>query len=131
MNTATLTIEALKNQFGGNQWPQFSNLTVEESTVSIDLVVQPDLEWFNGHFPDQPVLAGVVQVHWAVSLCQCFYPISGAFKQINNLKFKTVVLPDTCMRLQFEETVPGEKIKFRYQAITSTEIYSEGRLVFA
>ncbi len=33
--------------------------------LTLDLV--PELSVFEGHFPSDPILAGVVQVHWAIT----------------------------------------------------------------
>ena len=38
------------------------------------MLISPELDWFRGHFPDNPVLPGVVQLHWAVTAAHACAP---------------------------------------------------------
>jgi len=40
---------------------------VDGSSAELDLVVPTDLTYFDGHFVGAPVVAGVVQVKWAIA----------------------------------------------------------------
>lgn len=91
------------------------------------LDIDPGLEWFRGHFPGRPVLAGIVQVHWAVILAASCFGIEQVPMEIKRLKFKSVVVPPDVLDLSLERVTEGE-VAFAY-AGTAGEC-SEGRLVF-
>jgi len=121
---------ALNTELGSNQWPIIQKIISEEGVVQLNLAIAPDLEWFRGHFPDHPVLPGVVQVHWAVSLAIKLVVPQGVFKQIENLKFKSVVLPGMNLMLRLSEIDPGKKIRFVFSSESTGAVHSEGRIQF-
>lgn len=86
--------------------------------------------WLEGHFPQQPVVAGVVQTHWAGELAQYLFPLGDNFIRIDNLKFQQVILPGQSLQLSLDYSVAADSsaVKFRYQQGDS--IFSEGKLVF-
>jgi 3-hydroxymyristoyl/3-hydroxydecanoyl-(acyl carrier protein) dehydratase len=91
------------------------------------LEIDPGLEWFRGHFPSHPVLAGIVQVHWAVMLSASWFGIELQPLEIKRLKFKNVVVPPTVLELTLQR-VSETEVSFDYAGVHGR--YSEGRLVF-
>lgn len=94
--------------------------------ASLDIDVPADLEYLQGHFPGQPVLPGVVQVHWAIEkAAEQFGPL-GTFRSIEALKFHRVIVPDTDVTLDLEYA-PG-RLRFTYRS--SEGQHSQGRILF-
>lgn len=91
------------------------------------LQVDPSLEWFRGHFPGRPVLAGIVQVHWAVLLSTSCFGFDEVPIEIKRLKFKNVVVPPAVLKLTLHR-VSETDVSFSYTGADAQ--YSEGRLVF-
>ena len=79
---------------------------------------------FAGHFPEQPVLPGVVQLHWAVELAQHHLQIAAAFRELVGVKFQKVMQPG--LRLNLELEFDSGELRFRYHAGGDT--YSSGKL---
>ncbi len=127
---ATRFIKLLNSDLDPSQWPNISTPEITDETLKLHLEVGHDLKWFEGHFPENPVLPGVVQVHWAVSLAKRFFVQEKQFRQVENLKFKSVVLPGMALVLQFSGFEADEKIRFSFLASDSGEVHSEGRLLF-
>ncbi len=84
-----------------------------ENTLSITFVAPGDLEYFKGHFTNEPVLAGVVQVHWATQQAIEYFKITSVLNSVDKLKFKHFIFPDKTVLLELKNTKPGQ-ITFRY-----------------
>ena len=41
-------------------------LLINEQKIQLKLKIDEDLFWFQGHFEQHPILAGVVQVDWVI-----------------------------------------------------------------
>lgn len=108
-------------------FPEVRSVSVESGCLRVTLDVSSDLNWFRGHFPDQPVLPGVVQLHWAVLVATACLDVSGVPTEIKRLKFKKVFTPPQNVELTLRECGSAEaQFRFSYEG----EDYSEGRLVF-
>lgn len=115
------------------EWPQIQSHSREQvgdiRNASLRLFISGDLVWLKGHFPGQPVLPGVVQVHWAVSLATILFDIPLTFQAIENLKFQSVVLPNTQLTLNMIYEAKRSRTTFQYR---DTEmLFSEGKIKYA
>jgi 3-hydroxymyristoyl/3-hydroxydecanoyl-(acyl carrier protein) dehydratase len=123
-----MTINDLKLQFASTEWPTFLELQKTEHGCAILLFIRGDIDWFQGHFPAQPVLAGVVQTHWAAEIGKFLFPLGDEFLGMDNIKFQTVILPNQQITLNLEYQPEHNALKFRY---SHNELrYSEGKLAF-
>lgn len=89
--------------------------------------VSPDLEWFRGHFPDKPILAGVVQLHWAAGISLALFKFSEVPVEVKRLKFKSLVTPPGILELTLCKTNKNE-VEFKFNSLGKS--YSLGCLVF-
>jgi 3-hydroxymyristoyl/3-hydroxydecanoyl-(acyl carrier protein) dehydratase len=96
-------------------------------TLHLTLAVSEDLEWFEGHFPGQPVLPGVVQLHWAVDFAREKFGMDGNPDDVQRLKFKSVIIPPVDVDLKLTRTSPTD-VRFEFSG--ADQQYSEGRLRF-
>lgn len=94
--------------------------------AEIQLRVQPELTYFDGHFPGFPILPGVVQIDWAVRFARRHFHWNGAFSAMENVKFLAIVLPEA--KLTLELAFSGQRLTFNYS--TPERKYSSGRIVF-
>ena len=101
--------------------------TGDDSHVCLSLNISADLGWFRGHFPDQPVLPGVIQLHWAVLVAQAYFGMAGVPTEVKRLKYKSIVTPPQILDLTVSTRAAGE-IQFNFGDAEAK--YSEGRLVF-
>lgn len=125
-----LSIDELKQRFESNQWPTITQFSARsDNECEMALHIEPSISWFEGHFPDQPVLAGVVQTHWAGEYAQALFPIDGEFSRIDNLKFQSVILPGQTLTLSLTFLPEKHAVSFRYAA--DDKVFSSGKLVFA
>ncbi len=77
--------------------------------------VEPEHEAFHGHFPDQPILPGVVQVDWAMRLGADAFGPFGAFQSLEHLKFQAVIVPDEPITLTLAWDDAARELAFHYR----------------
>ncbi|MCT7944227.1 thioester dehydrase [Shewanella septentrionalis] len=96
--------------------------------IELRLLVAADLEYFNGHFPEQAVLPGVTQLDWAVRLgCQHF-GYSEAVANLEVLKFQQLILPGQEVTLSISNNAAKAKLTFAYS--DGDNRYASGRIAF-
>ncbi|MGE8066814.1 AMP-binding protein [Pseudomonas sp. NPDC089569] len=107
--------------------PQVLEQTESNGEWSLQLAVPPDLAYFSGHFPQAPVLPGVVQVEWAMNLGQQLMGLPEKFAGMEVLKFQQLVRPgdEVQLHLRFDST--RGKLYFAYRNETAT--CSSGRIL--
>lgn len=66
------------------------------------LDVRPELACFSGHFAGNPILAGIVQLHWAAIIAGTLFGYIGAPREIYQLKFRHIATPPCFIELQME-----------------------------
>ena len=94
---------------------------------SLQLAVPPDLAYFSGHFPTAPVLPGVVQVDWALSLGRQLLDLPPRFIGMEVLKFQQLIRPGDEVQLHLRFDRERGKLYFAYRNDTAT--CSSGRIV--
>ena len=122
--------ELAKNNKLTKVWPQLleTQFSSENETVELSFFVPEDLDYFNGHFPNAPILAGVVQLHWAVEYAK--EQFSFTHRNVQNLevlKFKAVIVPGQNLQLTLTKK-SNEKIIFSY--VSDKGQHASGRIVF-
>jgi len=110
-----------------NDTAQILSVARHPDKVCIELDIRPDLVWFEGHFPECPILPGVIQTHWAITYGCEHYDIRGQFKSLGNVKFMKVIVPGA--RVMLELTFKRGKLVFRY--LHDGAVCSQGTAEFA
>ena len=110
-----------------NVTPKVAVLSQTETSVSLALTIAADLDYFRGHFPDAPILAGVVQLDWAVKYAQQYLGFGKLVQDLEVLKFQVVTMPDMTVNLTLERNAKG-KCLFSYQSDKGQ--HASGRIVF-
>ena len=108
--------------------PRIIRETIEPPRADFELVVPEDLYYLQGHFPGRPVLPGVVQVHWAITLAKQALHLQGEFTGIKALKFHRIIEPSTSFTLTLEHSAEPDRLRFSY----SSELgkHSQGSILF-
>jgi hypothetical protein len=93
--------------------PTVVNSAVGETEARFDLELDPDLRWFDGHFPTQPILPGVAQLHIAALIAEDAWGEAVAGREMSRVKFRHVMQPGDKVTLVLEKKGAG-RIDFRY-----------------
>ncbi len=130
MNWSVCLTDKVKGNKLPKVWPQLieTQFSSADETVMLSFFVPKDLDYFNGHFPNAPILAGVVQLHWAVEYAK--EQFSFDHKNVQNLevlKFKAVIVPGQSLQLILTKK-SEEKIVFSYSSDKGQ--HASGRIVF-
>jgi len=98
-----------------------------DNGVKLTFKVQPSLDYFKGHFPEISILAGVVQLDWAVNFAQEYLELSSSIvDQVEVLKFQDMIRADQTVELLLTRK-SGHKFLFKYQS--DKGVHSSGRIV--
>lgn len=113
-----------------SELPQITQKITEQLTDSnccqLVFTLDPQLSYFEGHFPDQPILAGVVQLNWAIELAKTHLDLAGSeIKAIEVLKFQQLLTPNTQVTLTLEQK-DHKKFTFSFQSATGN--HASGRI---
>jgi acyl-CoA synthetase (AMP-forming)/AMP-acid ligase II/3-hydroxymyristoyl/3-hydroxydecanoyl-(acyl carrier protein) dehydratase len=107
--------------------PQVLEQMQTDGEWSLQLAVPPDLAYFTGHFPQAPVLPGVVQVEWAMNLGQQLMNLPAKFAGMEVLKFQQLIRPGDEVQLHLRFDAVRSKLYFAYRNETAT--CSSGRIL--
>ena len=118
-------VVGLPDATGG--FPRLLSTREDAGGVRLRFDISPELDCFQGHFPGQPVLPGVVQLHWAVLIARACFLLDHVPQEIKRLKFKKVVIPPHELELSL---YPKERDEVQFCFSAADEQFSEGRLVF-
>jgi 3-hydroxyacyl-[acyl-carrier-protein] dehydratase len=92
-----------------------SQVSGDSAVYSLD--VAADLQAFEGHYPGNPILAGVVQVDWAMRFAREAFPLDpGSFTGIEQLKFHKLIKPGEPLELKLEWDGAAGKLAFVYES---------------
>ncbi|PID63380.1 MAG: AMP-dependent synthetase [Gammaproteobacteria bacterium] len=85
-----------------------------------------DLPWFDGHFPGNPILPGVSQVHMATRLAEELWGVQPASFDVNRMKFNRVIRPGNSVLLSLSFRADTRRLDFRFTA--GDELASSGTI---
>ncbi len=108
-------------------FPEVLSEILAEDHVRLTLNVSKDIGYFKGHFPEFPLLPGVVQVDWVFHFAQHHFGESMSLKAINLIKFQRPIQPNTKIVLELSWDAEKRQLRFSYSDDKWT--YSQGRVV--
>jgi len=100
--------------------------TRDAASATATLVAAPELAAFEGHFPQAPILPGVVLVDWAVRLGREAFGMPGGMLRMETLKFQQLVRPGTELTAELA-WMPG-RLDFKFTSAHG--VHAGGRLRF-
>lgn len=120
------TTQALRALFEDPHGIHITEIAATPASLSLGIEFCPDAAAFEGHFPDLPILPGVVQFDLAIRQCTRWYPLA-SFHQIDRLKFQEPVVPGDRVTLVLDHHGKGE-MRFTYRL--GGRLLSSGRIRF-
>ena len=98
--------------------PSHTDETLEDPTMQarILLRLQPDLFWFQGHFPEYTLLPGVTQLNWVMHYAKKMFHFTAVFKSMEVIKFQTPLFPNEVIELTLSWQPELQKLSFQYHS---------------
>ena len=93
------------------------------------LRVDQDHPAFEGHFPGDPILSGLLQVDWAIRLGRETFGFPGTFRALDHLKFQAPIRPAEPVELRLSWDAAAGRLDFLYSGQEGRK--SHGIAVFA
>ncbi len=94
--------------------------------IELDLAIQPELRYFAGHFPELPILPGVVLTDWAIRIAAETFGLPPRIAHLNRLKFQQVLRPNDRVTLTLEHHHDKHATDFNYRSASGP--HASGRI---
>ena len=93
--------------------PVAENVHGNGDAAHVELTFVPDAIYFQGHFPDFPILPGVVQLHFACVFARRFFGAELLPTRVSKLKFAHMIFPGETVSLELKRTRSGAEFAYR------------------
>ena len=98
----------------------------QREQLTLRFAVPASTRYFEGHFPDVPLLPGVVQIGWAVEFARQYFELPARFHTLAGVKFTRVIQPGANVSLKM--SVEEGALWFAFDA--DGHACSSGRVLF-
>lgn len=106
--------------------PEETGRRIKHSDATFHFTLPAQLFWFKGHFPEQALLPGVTQIHWALHYAQEAFALDLAFSSIDVVKFQRPLYPNEDIVLALAWNSETRKLSFQYYC--QDTVASSGRI---
>ena len=106
--------------------PQIISQTINPERAEITLAVAAELQAFEGHFDEAPIIPGVEQLRWVIEFAQKSFELDElVVERVDALKFQNVIQPNSQVILTLHNK--PNRIDFSF---TSGELrHSSGKVI--
>ncbi|WP_354677977.1 AMP-binding protein [Cupriavidus plantarum] len=129
-NTQGKTTDAALRDLFRQTLPSVTWLARDSAKAAAMLDVHPHLAVFDGHFPGAPIVPGVAQVDWVMTLAPQALPVPprDAFLRLDVLKFQGIIRPGMQVRMDLEWLADKRALAFRLTSDAGP--HASGRVAF-
>lgn len=110
------------------QLPEIIAQRQDGDSAEFHLRVPAATPYFEGHYPEHPILPGVIQIGWAEQLARRFFTLPERFIALEALKFQDLILPNAELELRL--VYKPERGKLEFSFLSARGKHSSGRLVY-
>jgi 3-hydroxymyristoyl/3-hydroxydecanoyl-(acyl carrier protein) dehydratase len=107
-----------------DRFPEILAQTVSAERAEFEFYIPENLFWFLGHFPDAPILPGIVQIHWALHYARTAGLNTPEALQDFQVKYRNMILPG--MRICLVASSSPEKGLFTFEFTDGGQVCSSG-----
>lgn len=103
---------------------QISTLNNTPGKMELNLFFLPECSYFRGHFPDFPLLPGVIQADLAIELFEEYQRCKLPFKGFKQIKFFSPIFPGSLVKLECSLSENKRSLNFHFSK--DGELFSSG-----
>jgi 3-hydroxymyristoyl/3-hydroxydecanoyl-(acyl carrier protein) dehydratase len=100
--------------------------SVDGDCAELTLELDPQMVWFQGHFPNEPILPGIAQTHMAAMWAECLWGFRPFGANLFQVKFRRVMRPGSQIILRLARDIDRQRLGFGYEH--DGIIASEGKI---
>lgn len=116
----------VKEWFNTNvTYPNIVKLENDGQNAGITLIFPKNSNFFKGHFPDFPILPGVVQLFFAKEFARDIFNLNFVPQKVKKVKFSSIIKPE--MKVKLVLTRNEKSIEYKY--IDEEKTFSSGTFV--
>ena len=104
-------------------------LEKEDNSISLVFTIPETSPYFDGHFPDYPVLPAVAQADIVINFADRYFNTGVALSKIKRMKFNKIISPSLTLLLKIE--IKNDTLSFKINSEDESENYSGGTLILA
>lgn len=109
-------------------WHTLEEIEIREDEISVRASTGKDSRWFDGHFPDRPVLPGIAQLSMVCEAIERH--LSGGksplrLREISRVRFKQVIGPEDPLEIKISRDRKG-KDTFSFSIRINGEVACSG-----
>ncbi|WP_354622774.1 3-hydroxyacyl-ACP dehydratase [Psychromonas sp. MME2] len=103
---------------------------IADNELQLLLFMEPSLAYFQGHFPDFPILPGVAQIDWAIYYGQTLLNCPNKFAGMEVIKFQEAILPNQTVSLTLKWQSDKGMLYFSFNShgVQPVKTHSSGRI---
>jgi 3-hydroxymyristoyl/3-hydroxydecanoyl-(acyl carrier protein) dehydratase len=94
--------------------PEVISVTRSEDRVELSLLIPATLVYFRGHFPDFPILPGIVQLDWAIQYGKHNFALGPVLPTTIRIKFRKPIRPNHRVTLSLKYLRARNRVEFNY-----------------
>jgi len=94
--------------------PNVSSVQRDGDVIHLELTIPEELFWFRGHFPEFPILPGVIQLDWVLTFSREHFDTPSAMGQEFQVKFNQPILPSDALTLTIALERDRNRLRFSY-----------------
>lgn len=125
-NRGKINSSRIKEIFNTNAtYPDVTNYIINNEKAELDLIFPKNCNFFKGHFPNFPILPGVVQLFYAKEFIKDIFNLDFMPEKVKKIKFSSIIKPEMKIKLLL---VKNEK-SVDYKFIDGEKTFSSGTFV--
>ena len=106
-------------------FPVVLDRKMSEDLMEFKLFIDKSSNFFDGHFPEFPIVPGVAQLYLAEFFIKHYLSSEIHFEQIKKIKFSNIIKPDSIVYLKLEKNNGNIKFEYHNQKTYSCAIFIE------
>lgn len=114
----------LRALFDAPRLPPYEVVEQVGDVARLRMTLPAGLAWFQGHFPEEPILPGISQVHMAVLLAGEVFGWTPVGADLNRVKFKDIIRPGETLDLTLTAEREKGRLGFRWVRANGAEASS-------